>query len=196
MPYKTKQINFGEVDHFLYVRILCICADLGYTLKDFVEQSYCLLTETIDEKGTTHFKQLEEQYRRYADIQERVKYAPRNIEKRHPVVVDGIHEEMHQHLVVIKDENKFPWVLVLAFLLLAMEAEIDKKDDEDRREGEVRTFVVEEFLERRTAHEARNPVPSKVRIDYPYHVEKTDKRREFERKIKRYPERDTEDDED
>jgi hypothetical protein len=193
MAHEGRQINFGDVDHFVYVRIHCLCADLGYNLKEFIEQSYCILTEIIDEKGVTHFRVLEEQYRKYQDIQESVKYAPRHIEKKHSMVVDGVHEEVHQHLVVIKEENKFPWGLVLGFLLMAMEAEIDKTDAEQRRGGDIHTFVIEEFLEKRTAHEARNPVPTKAAIDFPHRVKKTDKRREFERKTEKYPQKDDED---
>jgi hypothetical protein len=196
MPYKTKQINFGEVDHFLYVRINCICADLDYNFKDFVEQSYCILTELIDEKGVTHFKVLIEQYEKYREYREKTRYAPRMIDKKHAFVVDGIHEEIHEHLLVIKDENRFPWSVLLAILLMALEYEIDKKDRTDWKEGEIHTFVVDEFMERQTAHKARNPVPRKARIDYPYQVDKTDKRREFEAKIEKYPERADEDDED
>ena len=39
MKATTKGINFGEIDHFLYVRINCMCADLSYDYKEFIEQA-------------------------------------------------------------------------------------------------------------------------------------------------------------
>jgi hypothetical protein len=190
MPYKIKQINFGEIDHFLYVRINCLCADLGYNSKEFVEQAYCILTELIDEKGVTHFKVLAEQYKKYADYREMTRYAPRMKEKRHAFVVDGIHEEIHEHLVVIKDENKFSWGVLLSILLMVLELDLDKQDKEKWKDGDVKRFVVEEFLERRFAHGAHLSAPVLTQVDGPHRIDKTKKARAYEKAKGLYPEGD------
>jgi hypothetical protein len=188
MPYETKQINFGGIDHFLYVRINCLCADLGYSLKDFIEQAYCLLTELIDEKGKTHFTVLQEEYQKYEAYRERTRYAPRMSQEKHATVVDGIHEEMYKHLVVIKDENKFPWVVVLRVLLMVMELEIDKQDQKDSKERELKKFVIDQFIEKRTKHAALSGPSIPTQIDTPHSIDKTKKARVYEESVGIYPE--------
>jgi hypothetical protein len=199
MPYETKQINFGGIAHFLYVRINCLCADLGYNYKDFIEQSYCILTELIDEKGVTHFKVLQEQYKKYEDYRDVARYAPRNSPQKHAFVVDDIHEEIYQDLVVIKDEHDFSWAILLSILLMVMELEIDKQDKEAWKNGEIRKLVVGEFIARRTSHDARSKAPIASRVDTPHQIEKTKKRSKYEKADGRYPEgehfrKDSEDD--
>ena len=67
MTAETRDINFGSVDHFLYVRLNCVCVDLGYSLKELVHQAYYLVVDLIDEEGRTHFSVLRRQFEDYAD---------------------------------------------------------------------------------------------------------------------------------
>ena len=50
MGNNTKSINFGEIGHLLYVRIMSLCADLGYRIKDFIEEGCCLFFDIVDPK--------------------------------------------------------------------------------------------------------------------------------------------------
>ena len=119
MMATTKDINFGDIDHFLYVRISSVCADLGYTAKDLIEQAYFLLVDLITEEGETQFYVLADQYNEYAKYRAMTRYAPRMIKKKHAFVVGGVHEEIHRHLDEIKKENNFSWIDILRILLKA-----------------------------------------------------------------------------
>jgi hypothetical protein len=185
----TKDINFGEIDHFLYVRISSVCADLGYTVKDLIEQAYFLLVDLITEEGETQFTLLAEKYNEYADYREMTRYAPRMIQKKHAFVVSGLHEEIHKHLTIIKDEHNFPWVLILRVLLMAIETDLDKRDAEAWKDGEIKKLTMEEFRARRTSHDAQSPVPTKAPEPGTYQVDKTKKRRKYEEKAAVYPQK-------
>jgi predicted CopG family antitoxin len=187
VPAEHKHINFGKIDHFLYVRINCVCADLGYTIRDLVEQAYFLLTELITEQGVTQLWLLKEEYEKYSDYREKSRYSPRMLKKSHPLVVQGIHEEIYDHLVVIKEENSFSWIVILRILLMVMEANLDKIDAEIWKKVERREAIIQEFRERRTANLARSPA-SRLEDADGYTIEKTKKRYKYERSINKYPE--------
>ena len=129
MKENIKGINFGHIDHFLYVRILCVCTDLGITTTQFVDHGYFILYDLITEKGVTQFNVLQDNYLKYSDIHEKVRYVPRMEGRTHQFVVQGIHEEIHKHLIVIKRENGFRWRILLQILLMALEHELDKEDN-------------------------------------------------------------------
>jgi len=189
MSRDTEMINFGEIDHFLYVRLHCMCADLDLSVQEFIEEAYQLVTQIIDEKGVTHFSQLAQEYKDYAEYRDMTRYAPRMIEKSHPLVVSGIRCGIRDHLAVIKDENNFPWIVVLRVLLMAMQNEMDKQDRAEWKEGEVKEFVREEFKSRSTVHLTREQPPTHQLEPGTYGIDKTKKRREYEKEAGIYPER-------
>jgi hypothetical protein len=177
MKAGTKAINFGEIDHFLYVRINCVGADLGYNFKEFIENSYYPLVDLIDEKGVTHFSVLREEYKKYADYREKTRYAPRMTKEKHKLVVSDIHEEVHKRLEIIKKENDFLWINILQILLMVMELEMDKEDHESWKRGEIKETITEEFSDERPSAE-----------DESYRVHTKKKEREYYRKRGIFPE--------
>jgi len=189
MQRKTYDINFGSIDHFLYVRLNCICADLGFNFKEFIEQSYCHVLELIDKNGITHFEYLQATYKDYKDFREHTRYAPRMIEKKHSFVVGDISGAVYEHLMVIKKEHNFPWINILTILVMAMQLEMDKQDEAGWRDGEIKTFVIEEFMARRTSHAAHSQPATPSLEDGSYQIDKTRKRREYEKRAGIYPER-------
>jgi hypothetical protein len=185
---KPRDINFGEIDHFLYVRINCVCADLGFDLKDFIEQSYYLLVDLIDPEGVTHYEQLQEEYKKYADFRDRARYAPRKSKEKHAIVIRGIHEEIHEHLACIKEEMKWAWIDILNVLLISFEAEIDMIDAEAWKDGELKELVKEEFDTRSKRYVAHSQAGYPNYEDEAYQIDKTVKRRKYERKMGFYKE--------
>jgi hypothetical protein len=186
--YNVRDINFGEIDHFLYVRINCVCADLGLGLKDFIEQAYYLLVDLIDPKGVTHYEMLQEEYEKYAAFRERARYAPRKSKEKHAIVIRGIHEEVHEHLACIKDEMKWPWINILKVLLMSLEAEIDRMDAEAWEDGQVKGFVAKQF---KATAKKDDLLPRLGALDYEegsYQIDKTKKRRMYEKAKGLYPE--------
>ena len=136
MMAETKSINFGQINHFLYVRINSVCADLGYNFKQFIEQAYYLLVDLITEEGETQLDLLAQKYIEYADIRKKTQYAPRMSDEKHNFVVGDIHGEVHEHLDCIKEERGFPWIVILEILLMVIEIEIDKENQRSIREME------------------------------------------------------------
>jgi tRNA(Ser,Leu) C12 N-acetylase TAN1 len=187
MKTGAKDINFGNIDHFLYVRIQCVCADLGLAAKDFIEQAYFLLVKLITEDGVTQFSVLQDEYEEYEDYRNRSRYSPRMTKEKHSFVVSGIHAEIHEHLVVIKKENNFPWIVMLRILLMVVEANLDKLDAEIWKEAERREAVMEEFRERRTVKSARSG-PRNLEYEDGFKIDKTKKRRAYEKAAHKYPE--------
>jgi len=173
MP-NSKDINFGTIDHFLYVRINCICSDLGFSTKEFIEDAYYFIVSYIDEVGITHFEMLLQQYEKYQDYREYTRYAPRMTNQTHAFVVQGVHEEVHQHLLVIKEENGFKWLQVLQILLMTIETELDRIDAEEYKEKSLGDVVREILSDIRY-----EPVKG-------FSVDKTEKRRKYERETQKY----------
>lgn len=181
MQRKTKAINFGRIDHFLYVRINSVCADLDLSYKDFIEQSYLHLVKLIDERGITHFEVLAQEYNKYVEFREQTRYAPRMIIERHPFVVGDIGGEIYDHLMIIKDEHNFPWINILRILLMVMELEMDKMDEEEQKQGlayEDHVMIADLFRDIRPEYDPES-----------YQIKKTNKRREYEKKIGYYGKR-------
>jgi len=189
MKLKNKGINFGSIEHFLFVRINCLCTDLGYSFKEFIEQAYCFLVELIDEDGITHFEILKQQYKDYSAYRAKTRYAPRMIEKKHLFNVANIHEEVHEHLSQIKKENRFSWIDILVALYMVVEVELDKMDERAWRDGEIRKFVIEEFLERRTAYLAQSQRSKLNFEDESYQIKKSTERRAWEAEANVYPQK-------
>jgi len=101
--------------------------------------------------------------------------------ERHPFVVGDISGEIHDHLVVIKEENNFPWINILRVLLMVMELEMDKMDEEAQKQGlayEDHVMIANLFKDIRPEYDPES-----------YQIEKTRKRREYEKKIGYYRER-------
>lgn len=132
---KRKSINFGEIDHFLYVRINCLCADLGLSFQQFIEEGYVQIATFIDEEGFTHFEMLRDEWDNYAAFRNQTRFAPRMKDIKHAMNVNGIHEEVYAHLRVIKKENDFTWVSLLQSLLLVVEYYLDKEDEQVLQAG-------------------------------------------------------------
>jgi len=132
---KRKSINFGEIDHFLYVRINCLCADLGLSFQQFIEEGYVQIVTFIDEEGITHFEMLRDEWENYAAFRSQTRFAPRMKDIKHAMNVNGIHEEVYAHLRVIKEENNFTWVSLLQSLLLVVEYYLDKEDQQLLQDG-------------------------------------------------------------
>jgi hypothetical protein len=128
MGEQVRSINFGEIDHFLYVRIHCVCADLGLTTKEFIEQAREHVRELIDQRGITHFHLLKNKYDELESYRRHTRYAPRMTDLKHAFVVGGISRDAYDHLVVMRKENGFPWIILLQMLLMMMEFVIDRED--------------------------------------------------------------------
>ena len=148
MKTKSKSINFGKVDHFLYVRLMCLSADLGLPLRELIQYGYYLLVELITEDGQSQFEVLYKNYKKYSDLQEKVRYAPRKKGSKHSIVVKNVHEEVYQHLVVIRKEKNYAWGMLLYVLLMAIEQELDKDKEEDMLLEERQEELEEKFDDR------------------------------------------------
>jgi hypothetical protein len=176
MALKNKNINFGKIDHFLFVRINCVCTDLGLTTKEFIENSYFSLVKHIDKYGETHFKVVQDRYKEYADFREHTRYAPRIREQEHSFGVQGVHEEIHKHLVVIKDENDFGWRDLLIILLMTLEAELDMIDAEEYHANTLTETVEKIFSDNKKFFFEEDS----------FGLEKTDLRRDWEKENQKY----------
>lgn len=133
-----KSINFGKIDHFLYVRICCLCADLGFTFQKFIEEGRRLIRNFIDEEGITHFQKLKEEWGKYESFRKQTRFAPRMKNERHSMNVNDIDEEVFDHLQIIKQENDLNWIMLLRSLVLVVEYHLDKVDEAALVRGEYR----------------------------------------------------------
>jgi hypothetical protein len=177
-----KGINFGEVDHFLYVRISSICADLGYVAREFIEEACCLFFDLVDEKGMTQFQLLSDEYQKYKEIRERTAYLPRMSEKKHAIVVNGIHEDIYEYLNCVRLENRMPWINLLKILLMLTELEMNKVDEKTWKawlEEEDNKMIKDDF----------SNLISVLEGPHGFQIKKTRKRREFQKDLSIYPER-------
>lgn len=118
-----------------------------------------------------------EQYEKYKDYLEHIRYAPRMTNQKHVFVVKGVHEEIHQHLSVIKEENEFTWTQVLQILLMTMETELDRIDAEEYKERSLGDVVRKIFPDKR--FDTRNGW---------FSVHKTKLRREYDKETQKYRE--------
>jgi len=159
---------------------MSVCADLGFSTRDFIEQAYFLFTKLIDEKGVSHFEILQNEYQEYKEMREKNRYLPRMSEEKHAFVVTKIHEEVWEHLDCIKDENHFKWIALLRILLMIQELEMNKIDQkawEEWLDAEDKKMVKEAFAELKFDLE-----------DGGYSIDKTELRRKYERSAAIYPE--------
>jgi len=166
----TKSINFGEIGHLLYVRIMSLCADLGYAAKDFIFDGCCLFFDIVDDKGVSHFEIVEDDYRRFVeDIQKNKPIARMN--QKHALVVKDIQDEICDYLNCVKNENNMRWVQLLGILLMLVEIDRDRTDEEAlaewARENE-KQFLIEELNDIRFGFEKG------------FKVDKTKKLRQYE----------------
>ena len=134
MKEGLKSINFGEIDHFLYVRISSVCADLGYAAREFIEEACCLFFDLVNDKGITQFQLLSDEYQKYKETRERTAYLPRMSDKKHAIVVNGIHEDIYEYLNCVRLENKMPWINLLRILLMLTELSMSKVDEKAWKE--------------------------------------------------------------
>ena len=182
MSSNKKSINFGEIDHFLYVRICSICADLGFTNKDFIEEACELFFSLVDDHCVSRFDILQEEYQKYKEIKESTKYLPRMREEKHAVVVGGIHDEIYEYLDCVRQERGFTWKTFLNIFVMLTELETnkyDKKAWEDWLEQEDKRLIKDLFSDIRcTMDQGR------------FQFEKTKLRRKYEAKKAIYYERD------
>ena len=89
MSENKRSINFGQIDHYYYVRLMSLCADFGFSMKDFIEEACCLFFDIVDEKGVSHFEYLGDEYRKFYEshrvdpsvIISRVRAAARDAER-------------------------------------------------------------------------------------------------------------------
>jgi len=176
----TKSINFGEINHLLYVRIMALCADLGYATKDFIFEGCCLFFDIVDDKGVSHFEIIGDAYRRfYEDIQKR-QTIPR-MNQKHAFVVKDIQDEVCEYLTCVKNENNMRWVQLLGILLMLVEIDRDKTDEPalaEWAERENKIFILNEFSNIKMAFK-----------EGPYKIDKTRRLRDYEKKAGIYPER-------
>ena len=174
----TKSINFGEIDHLLYIRITSLCADLGYATKDFILEGCCSFFGIVDEKGVSDLKKTYDAYKRFQEDSQKSKIIPR-MNKKHALVVNGIEEEVVDYLNCVKKENNLQWVWLLGILLMLVETDRDKMDKQAlakwaERENEM--FIIGELSNNKVAYEEGS-----------YQIYKTRLRREYEEKAGIYP---------
>jgi hypothetical protein len=177
-----KSINFGEIDHFLYVRINSICADLGFPVREFIEEACCLFFDLVDDKGITQFQLLSEEYQKYKEIREKAAYLPRMSDKKHAIVVNGIHEDIYEYLNCVRLENSMPWINMLKTLLMLTELEMNKVDEKAWKawlEEEDNKMIKDDFARLQSAIEGSGG----------FQIKKTRKRREYQEDLSIYPER-------
>jgi hypothetical protein len=171
MGNNTKSINFGEVGHFLYVRIMSLCADLGYRIKDLIEEGCCLFFDIVDHKGVSNFEIIEGEYRRFVKAIQKNKPIPR-MTLKHALVVKDIQDEICEYLNCVKNERGMNWVGLLGILLMLVEIDRKKTDEQALKEWsekEETNFLIDEFNDIRFGFEAG------------FKIDKTRKSREFER---------------
>ena len=171
MGNNTKSINFGEIGHLLYVRIMSLCADLGYRVKDLLQEGCCLFFDIVDEKGVSHFKVVENEYRRFFEVIQESEPIPR-MSQKHALVVKDIHDEIYEYLNCVKNEQNMNWIGFLGILLMLVEIDRDKTDQQALKEWaerEDKQFLIEELNDIRFGFEAG------------FKIDKTRKLREFER---------------
>jgi hypothetical protein len=176
-----KGINFGEIDHFLYVRINAVCADLGYSTGEFIEEACNLFFDLVDEAGITKFMLLAEERQKYCEAREKTAYLPRMKDQKHAFVVK-LREEILDYLNCVRHENKISWGALLNILYMLVELKINKEDDKDWREWlakQDRELIAKAFSELKLMIDDRAG----------FDIEKTDKRRQYEKKAAIYPER-------
>jgi hypothetical protein len=188
MNRRTKTINFGDIDHFLYVRIRCLCADLDYkNVRDFIEYAYYLLVELITEDGETQFWVLQDQYKEFQSFREKTRYAPRATELTHPFVVSHIHEEIYDHLVVIRKEHKFPWYVILRILYMVMQSKLDADDERIWKDIDRKQAIIDEFLSKKSSYAANSMKGQPNFEEESYQIKKTKKRYQYESEASVYP---------
>ena len=100
------------------------------------------------------------------------------VDQRHPIVINGIHEEVYKHLVVMKNENSFTWSFLLSLLLMAVEMEIDRGDKSAWLQGVNAETIHEDLSDMRLENEAGG-----------FQIDKTKKRRKYGTAVIMYPER-------
>lgn len=140
-------INFGEIDHFLYVRIMSLCADLGFTTKEFIEEGCGLFFGIVDLDGISRFEIIEKEYKLFLEENRKKELIPR-MKEMHPFVVKGIKGEISEYLKCVKVERHFMWDWMLRILLMLVEIDRNKIDApalEAWAEKENRQFIMNEF---------------------------------------------------
>jgi hypothetical protein len=180
MSSTGKSINFGEIDHFLYVRISSVCADLGFTNKDFIEEACELFFSLVDERCVSRFDILQEEYQKYKEFREKSRYLPRMNEKKHAFVV-GIHDEIYEYLDCVRHERGFSWKVFLSIFLMLVELKMNKYDEK----------AWKEWLEQKDKKMVEE-VFSDIRLDLDqggFQFDKTKKRRKYEAEKAIYQER-------
>jgi hypothetical protein len=181
MAEELKGINFGEIDHFLYVKINSVCVDLGYSVSEFIEEACDQFFRLVDEQGITRFLMLAEERQRYREAQEKTAYLPRMQDQKHAFVVK-VREEVHEYLNCVRHENKLTWGAMLNILYMLIELKMNKEDDKEWKDWLAKKdneLISKAFSDLRLASEDYN----KSRID------KTDLRRAYEKKAGICPER-------
>ena len=113
----------------MFVRLSCLCADLGFTFQQFIEEAYFLLVKLITEDGVTQIMLMKDQYKQYEEKREKTRYAPRMSRRSHSVNVKGVHPEVYEHLDCIKKDRSYSWIVILQVLLMTMELFLDKLDE-------------------------------------------------------------------
>ena len=127
MSSNEKSINFGEIGHFLYVRIRSVCADLGYSNKEFIEEACELFFNLVDDElCVSRFDILQGEYQNFKEIRAKSIYLPRMNEKKHAFVVGGIYDEIYDYLDCVKNEQGFTWKVFLRIFLMLTELEMNK----------------------------------------------------------------------
>jgi hypothetical protein len=182
MKEGLKGINFGEVDHYLYVRIVSVCADLGLVAREFIEEACCLFFDLVDENGMTQFQLLTDEYQKYKEIRERTAYLPRMSEKKHAIVVNGIHEDIYEYFNCVRLENKMPWINLLRILLMLTELSMNKVDEKAWKE-----WLEEE--DRKLIKESCSELLFSIENVKGFQIDKTRKRREYQKEHGIYPQR-------
>lgn len=170
MSNNTKSINFGEIGHLLYIRIMSLCADLGLSVKNLIQTGCCLFFDIVDDKGVSHYEIVENEYRRFLKAVQTSEPISR-MSKKHALVVKDIHDEIYEYLNCVKNELNIKWIGFLYILLMLVEIDRDKTDQQALKEWaekEDKQFLIEELNDIRFGFEKG------------FKVDKTKKLREFE----------------
>ena len=80
-------------------------------------------------KGVSHFEIVEDEYRRFIEAIQKSKPIPRMTQK-HALVVKDIHDEICEYLNCVRDENNMSWTQLLGILLMLVEIERKKTDEQ------------------------------------------------------------------
>jgi len=152
MGMRLKSINFGKIDHFLYVRIMSLCADLRYTTKDFIVEGYNLFFDIVDPNGISRFILIKEELTKfYKDSADKRMLIPR-MSQKHAFVVIDIPSNIVNYLNYVRTDslnnNDFTWSNLLCILLMLVEIKRDKIDEEaikewDEEEGQKKALIDE-----------------------------------------------------